>query len=202
MARADCVLSTPPTNTSAITPTSRRGFLAQAAGVAAGGSVLALATIPPAAAAGPSALVLDGTKINQELRDLVQALQDADEALTTAEAAYDADSALYEGWLKRNPERTGNNRRAHRKWDGRLKAYMRGSNLFSTQAAYEDARRAHREVRKSIAEYRARDMNELAHIACLVFVYEDGKPGYGKPIMAVGVALDVALMGINGGLSA
>jgi hypothetical protein len=42
------VLSTPPTNTP-VDPT-RRCFLSQAAGVAAGGTVLALATIPPALA--------------------------------------------------------------------------------------------------------------------------------------------------------
>jgi hypothetical protein len=41
MAQADRVLSTPPTNTSATTPqSSRRGFLVQAAGVAAGGAAL------------------------------------------------------------------------------------------------------------------------------------------------------------------
>jgi hypothetical protein len=41
MAKADRVLSTPPTNTSAITPkSSRRGFLVQAAGVAAGGAAI------------------------------------------------------------------------------------------------------------------------------------------------------------------
>jgi hypothetical protein len=45
------VHSTPPTNTSANTPqSSRRRFLVQADGVAAGGAILALATIPPASA--------------------------------------------------------------------------------------------------------------------------------------------------------
>ena len=39
MPKADRVLSTPPTNTSA----TRRRFLANAAGIAAGGTVLALA---------------------------------------------------------------------------------------------------------------------------------------------------------------
>jgi hypothetical protein len=38
--------------TAPVDPT-RRGFLSQAAGVAAGGTVLALATIPPALAAAP-----------------------------------------------------------------------------------------------------------------------------------------------------
>jgi hypothetical protein len=46
MAKADSVLSTPPTNTSATTPkSSRRRFLVQAAGVAAGGATLG-ATLP------------------------------------------------------------------------------------------------------------------------------------------------------------
>jgi hypothetical protein len=44
MPKADCVFSTPPTNTSATTPqSSRRGFLVEAAGVAAGGLPLVLA---------------------------------------------------------------------------------------------------------------------------------------------------------------
>jgi hypothetical protein len=53
MAKADSVHSTPPTNTpiSQVDATSRRRFLSQAAGVAAGGTVLALAAIPSASAA-------------------------------------------------------------------------------------------------------------------------------------------------------
>lgn len=49
MPKADRVLSTPPTSTpiSQVDATSRRPFLTQAAGVAAGGTVLALATIRP-----------------------------------------------------------------------------------------------------------------------------------------------------------
>ena len=45
MPKADRVHSTPPTNTpiSQVDATSRRRFLSQAAGVAAGGTVLALA---------------------------------------------------------------------------------------------------------------------------------------------------------------
>jgi hypothetical protein len=47
MAKADSVHSTPPTNTpiSQVDATSRRRFLSQAAGVSAGGTVLALAAI-------------------------------------------------------------------------------------------------------------------------------------------------------------
>jgi hypothetical protein len=55
MTQADSVLSTPPTNTSATTPkSSRRGFLVQAAGVAAGGAAIGAGLplpAPPTAAA-------------------------------------------------------------------------------------------------------------------------------------------------------
>jgi hypothetical protein len=52
MPKADSVLSTPPTNTSATTPrSSRRGFLVQAAGVAAGGAALGAGLPLPASPA-------------------------------------------------------------------------------------------------------------------------------------------------------
>src|ERR1700737_4168973 len=51
MTRADSVLSTPPTNTSANqTQSSRRSFLVQAAGVAAGGAALGMALPLPSPA--------------------------------------------------------------------------------------------------------------------------------------------------------
>jgi hypothetical protein len=55
MAKADSVHSTPPTNT----PTTRRRFLSNAAGVAAGGTALALVAIPAAPAVGAPASALD-----------------------------------------------------------------------------------------------------------------------------------------------
>jgi hypothetical protein len=57
MTQADRVLSTPPTNTP--TSTTRRGFLSQGAGAAAGGAVLALATSSPASTAVASATAAD-----------------------------------------------------------------------------------------------------------------------------------------------
>ena len=55
MTQAESVHSTPPINTSA----TRRRFLSQSAGMAAGGAVLALATIPPGPAVGAPASALD-----------------------------------------------------------------------------------------------------------------------------------------------
>jgi hypothetical protein len=60
MTQADSVHSTPPTNT----PTTRRRFLSNAAGVAAGGTVLALATIPPAPAIAAPASPLDPANVS------------------------------------------------------------------------------------------------------------------------------------------
>jgi len=53
----DRVLSTPPTNAPVVS--TRRRFLTNAAGVAAGGTVLALATIPPTPASATPAGALD-----------------------------------------------------------------------------------------------------------------------------------------------
>jgi hypothetical protein len=54
MTQADSVHSTPPTNTSATQPrSSRRAFLVQAAGVAAGGAALGAGLPLPAPAATP-----------------------------------------------------------------------------------------------------------------------------------------------------
>ena len=61
MTKATRVFSTPPTNTpiSQADATSRRRFLSQAAGIAAGGTALALATITPTSAAAAPAGALD-----------------------------------------------------------------------------------------------------------------------------------------------
>jgi hypothetical protein len=69
MTRADSVLSTPPTNTpmSQTDATSRRRFLSQAAGVAAGGAVLALTTIPPALSANAPAPSVDPMRMHSKL---------------------------------------------------------------------------------------------------------------------------------------
>jgi hypothetical protein len=80
MAQADSVHSTPPTNTSATSPqSSRRGFLVQAAGVAAGGAALGAGLPLPALPAAP-ALGGDG-----EADPIIAAI----EAHRTALAAHD-----------------------------------------------------------------------------------------------------------------
>jgi hypothetical protein len=96
MTQADRVHSTPPTNSpiSQSHPadiTSRRRFLTQAAGVAAGGAVLALATIPPVSAAAAPAGALDPVfaliAAHQEVYATVHAIE--------AEATRQSDLGIY-----------------------------------------------------------------------------------------------------------
>jgi hypothetical protein len=195
MAQADSVLSTPPTNTP-ITQT-RRGFLGRTAAALAAGTavnVTAIAATRPASAA--HAVALDGTKASQELKNLVDVLHTADEASNATQAAFDAEYDLYRAWVKKNPEPRTENRRAWRKWDGRQKQYLRSSNFGATQDAHQESVEAFAVAKMAIAKYRPRDMNELVLKACLVIVYEAGsRRGYSRPVMARGVALDVARLG-------
>ena len=78
MQEADSVHSTPPTNTSA----TRRRFLSQSAGMAAGGAILALATIPPApAVAAPPRAAAKSEAIFSLIKDHRAAIASKDVAL-------------------------------------------------------------------------------------------------------------------------
>jgi hypothetical protein len=96
MPKADRVHSTPPTNTPIsqnhpVDVPSRRRFLSQAAGVAAGGAVLALPTIPPVSATAAPAGVLD------PVFDLIAAHRDAVATVHAmeAEATRQSDLGIY-----------------------------------------------------------------------------------------------------------
>jgi hypothetical protein len=87
MTRADRVHSTPPTN--ALVDPTRRHFLSQSAGVAAGGAVLALASIPPVPAAAAPASALDPVFSLIEAHESAVATVDAIEAESSRLAALD-----------------------------------------------------------------------------------------------------------------
>jgi len=67
---------------------TRRRFLSQAAGVAAGSAALAMATIPPALATVASASPLDPTNASPELRAAARALDEARECLKAAKSRF------------------------------------------------------------------------------------------------------------------
>jgi hypothetical protein len=83
MTKADSVLSTPPTNTSALTPrSSRRGFLVQAAVLTAGGAALGaslpLPALPAATAAGPDPIFAAIEAHRSAEKELAKAVTAAD----------------------------------------------------------------------------------------------------------------------------
>jgi hypothetical protein len=90
MAQADSNISTP-----AFVDPTRRRFLSQAAGVAAGGTVLALATIPPA-----SAGALDG-----DLRQAADDLAATDLAIAAIFKTFGDDAEDREDYLKLEEQR-------------------------------------------------------------------------------------------------
>jgi hypothetical protein len=72
MAKADRVLSTPPTNTSATTPkSSRRSFLVQAAGVTAGGAAIGAGLPLPAPSVAAQPLDADLIELGARFEPLV-----------------------------------------------------------------------------------------------------------------------------------
>jgi hypothetical protein len=148
---------------------SRRRFLSQAAGVAAGGTVLALATIPPVSAVAAPASPLDAANASPALRAAVIALGEAHDRLKEARAAFDAADKLPEEWRRSNPEPTG--RRAIKRWNRREREYRYSVTMPPWQAviASEDD---FREAQMAVAKIDARDMGELALKAALSCVYD------------------------------
>jgi hypothetical protein len=92
MTQADCVYITPPTNMPV--DTTRRHFLSQVAGLAAGGTALALATVTPAPAAASSGVdpVFDPIERHKKAR---RALREAEAAHSLAEKEMHAAGTLF-----------------------------------------------------------------------------------------------------------
>lgn len=164
MTQIDSVHSTPRLNTSVsqIRPQdgpSRRRFLSKAAGVAAGGTVLALATIPPALAAAAPAATLDATRASPALKAAVQVLDDALDRAKEARRAFDAADRLPGEWRKLNPKPT--DRRAIKRWNRRGQDYY-DSVLGPPWHALRAAEKDFRDAQMAVAKIDARDMGELA----------------------------------------
>jgi hypothetical protein len=174
MAQATRVLSTPPLNTpiSQVDATSRRRFLSQAAGVAAGGAVLALATVSPQPAVAAPTGALDPASASPALHDAVCALDDAGEAWKTAKAAYVAEDLKAYEWRQANPE--PKDRRAKKKYGARWRKNRDQSSILAKWEAQLAAEDAFSAALIAVARIAPRDMAELAIKASLTVVYEDG----------------------------
>ncbi|MEH2569668.1 twin-arginine translocation signal domain-containing protein [Bradyrhizobium sp. AZCC 2289] len=169
MPKSDRVYITPPTNTPIsqnhpVDAPSRRRFLTNAAAVAAGGAVMALATIQPAPASP-----LDPANASPALRAAAIALDDAHSRLKEARAAFDAADRLPEEWRRLNPKPTGS--RAIKRWNRRERE-NRHSLTMGLWRAVIGAEDDFREAQMAVAMVAARDMDELALKACMSGVYD------------------------------
>lgn len=165
MTQADHVLSTPPVNTPI--DTTRRHFLSQAA-AAAGGTALALAATPSAAADTPASPIRG--PYSAALIYATRELESAHNALQAAGAAYDAADDKAQAWERQHPQ--PKSRRGIRKWikkAGKVhEALVRPSWLELVQAeqVFADAQIA-------LAKVVPADEQDLTMMACLATIYDD-----------------------------
>jgi hypothetical protein len=174
MAKADSVHSTPRLNTpisqSPVDATSRRRFLSHAAGIAAGGTVLALATIPPASAGATLASPMDGTNASPALRAAARALDDAHERLKAASAANDAAYTKADAWLEENPE--PKSKRGRKRWIWKTQEH----HYEVTQGAWVALQAAEKDFRAAqiaVAKVKPRDLADLELKAVVAAIYDD-----------------------------
>jgi hypothetical protein len=181
-----------------VDPTRRR-FLSQAAGVAAGGAILALAIVPPARAVAAPASTLDPAKASPALRASAIALDEAHERLKEANAAVSADDATVTKWRQLNPKPTG--RRALKNWARRYEDHRYSVTMDSWHASM-DAEDAFRTAQMAVAKIDARDMGELELKAALSCVYDTVRLRAYRPNAAVigfSVALNLISLKMAGG---
>jgi hypothetical protein len=174
--------------------TSRRRFLTNVAGVAAGGTVLALATIPPASAAAAPTGSLDASNASPALRAAAIALDDAHGRLKEALAAFDVADKLPEEWRRLNPKPT--DRRAVKRWERRYRDYRRSVTMDSWHASL-DAEDAFRDAQMAVAKIDARDMGELSLKACLSCIYDAARLRSGRNAAVIGYSVALNLISLT-----
>jgi hypothetical protein len=154
-----------------VDPTRRR-FLTQAAAVAGGGAVLALATVSPALAkATPASLqaIIDGFPA---LKEAARALDDANDVLISARAAEKAIDDKIELWIEAHPY--PQKRRAHRRWSRWAKKVHDESGINPAREAVTAALGSYQAAQVAVAKVKPRDLNELALKATISVAYENG----------------------------
>ena len=192
MAQADRVLSTPPTNTPV--DTTRRHFLSQAAGLAAGGTVLALATVTPmpAAAAMPTDLAMSAAKASPALRTAVAALNESFDRLEAAKAVFAADDLKMAEWTELHPEPNPKNKRAQKKYWRRWRA-AREVTVDESWAAQLEAEENFHAAKVDVASAPSRDYHDVMVKAATSVVYDRVRlAGLGSvAVIGYSVAIDL-----------
>jgi hypothetical protein len=115
MAKADGVLSTPPTNTPI--DTTRRRFLT----VAAGASLVGAGSLAAAAMAPSIPVAVTSPPASPELRAAIRDLERAHANLKIAQASNEEAEAMWTDWQAQNPQPAS--KRGTRRWMKRGSAY-------------------------------------------------------------------------------
>jgi hypothetical protein len=154
---------------------TRRSFLSNAAGLAAVGTALALATIKPAPVAAAPREALDGSKASPALRTAFTALDEANDRLTAAQARFTADDLKMVEWRANNPgpaERRAK-KRHWRKW-----REMQDAIVGKSWDAQLEAERDFRKCQMAVANVTPRDEDDLLFKAAIAAIYDKVKVGY------------------------
>jgi hypothetical protein len=183
-----------------VDPTRRR-FLSATAGLAAGGTAIALAFPPAPAAAAPlpalslPARPLDGTEASPGRGAAARALQEASDALDAAKAAFKIQDDLAVEWQKENPA-PDNDRRKLKRWFRRERDRRQASAMRAAWDAQVAAEEAFEAAQIGVAKVEPRDTTDLVLKACLAFVVEEpaNLTGRNAHIIARSAALNLATM--------
>ena len=181
-------------STTALAVPSRRLFLSHAAGLAAGGTVLALAVVSPtpAAAALPTDLALSAAKASPALRTAVAALNESFDRLEAAKAVFAADDLKMVEWSELHPEPNPKNRRAQKKYWRRWRD-AREVTVDDSWAAQLEAERDFQNAQVAVANAESRDHHDIMVKAAASMVYDRVRLAqYGSvAVIGYGVARDL-----------
>jgi hypothetical protein len=169
---------------------TRRGFLSSAAGLAAGGTALALATVTPLpAAAAPKAL--DGSKASPALRAAVRALDEVNDRLTAAKAKFDEADMKMAAWTEANPEPEG--KRPLKRWSRRWRE-VHDATLGDTWDAQLALEKEYWTCQVAVANVTPRDEDDLmlkAAAACIYDKVQHASCGRDVAVISYSVAMDL-----------
>jgi hypothetical protein len=175
---------------------TRRGFLSNAAGIAAGGAVLALATVQPRAAlaAPPASLPSLGDDFPAMVPAVV-ALEGAISRLKQASAAYFEIDARLEEWSRMHPMPLG--RRKVQRWSKWAHKVRAESGVCDAIDARNAALSAVHKAMQAVAAIVPQNSAQLTVKAALAVTFEDRHP----TLISRALAIDaVRLAGMNANL--
>jgi len=169
MTRADRVLSTPPTNTSALAvdPTRRRFLTVAAVGSMVGAGSLAAAALTPNDV--PQAVTMPSGSSSPVLRAAIRRLAAAHAILVGAKATAEEAEAMWTDWEAQNPQPAS--KRGTRKWIRRGSAYHASVTAPSWQALME-AEKTFAEAQAAVASVPIAGAADVQALAACSVVYD------------------------------